>query len=142
MPVPFRFDIVLRVREAERDHCQVRLVHEQTGQTALAAERQRVTREREHILQEITQLQFRDQWSAQDALALHQQADLLEVQLLRIQDDLQRAAANVARCLKELTEANTAVLGLEKLAGRHQAEQLRLEQRTAERDREDTWRAA
>ncbi len=142
MPVTFRFDIVLRVRDAERDRCRVRLAQEQTSQTELCAERERVAAEREQVLQVLTQLQSRDQWSAQIALALHQQAELLEVELLRIEDDLQRAFATVARCLKELTEANTAVQGLEKLAGRHQADQLRLELKAAERDREDTWRVA
>lgn len=142
MPVPFRFDIVLRVREAERDRCRVKLAQEQTNQTVLNAERERVAAEREQVLQELTQLQSRDQWSAQIALALHQQAELLEAELLRIEDDLQRAVATVAGCLKELTEANIAVQGLEKLAGRHQTDQLQLEQKTAERDREDSWRAA
>lgn len=142
MPVPFRFDIVLRVREAERDRCRVRLAQEQTSQTELCVERERVTVERQQVLQELTQLQSRDHWSAQAALALHQQAELFEAELLRIEDDLQRAVATVARCLKELTEANTAVQGLEKLAGRHQTDQLRLEQKAAERDREDSWRAA
>ncbi len=142
MAVPFRFDVVLRVREADRDRCRVQLAQEQNVQSVLTAERERVHQARTQILQELTQLQSREQWSAQNALVLHQQAERLEVELLRIEEDLKRAVENVARCLMELTEANTSVLGLEKLAERHKADQSRLELKASERDREDSWRAA
>lgn len=142
MPAPFRFDTVLRVREAERDRCRAMLVQEQMRRATITAERDRVASKRASVLEELQQLQSRNEWSAENALVLRQFAEHLATEHIRIEVELSDIAIAVSRCLRELTAANTAVRGLEKLAGRHLADQIRLEQKSAERDREESWRAA
>lgn len=142
MAVPFRFDTVLRVREAERDRCRVVLVQEQQHEAALNAERQRVSTEREQALDDLRQIQERGECSAEQSLTRRQHAERLAHELDRIVFKLEDAAASVSRCRSELLEADTAVKGLEKLAGRQASDELRAEQSAAERDREDNWRAA
>jgi flagellar biosynthesis chaperone FliJ len=142
MAVPFRFDTVLRVREAERDRCRVTLVQEQQREAALGFERQRVTTERAAVLQDLCALEESAEWSAEQAITRRQHAERLSLELARIGTALADVAAALSRCRSELLEADTAVKGLEKLAGRHAADQRRSEQKSADRDREDAWRAA
>ena len=142
MAVPFRFDTVLRVREAERDRCRTALVQEQQRAAGLLAEREQFSSERLTILDELRALHDSGDWPADQALARQQHAEHLAAELSRIDGTLKDVAASLARCRTELLEADTSVKALEKLAGRHAADQRRAEQTSAERDRDDSWRAA
>ena len=142
MPVPFRFDTVLRVREAERDRCRMALSQEQRREAELLAERDQVSSERLVILAELRAMHDSGDWPADRALARQQHAEHLATELRRIEGTLSDVAASIARCRHELLEADTSVKALEKLAGRHAADQRRAEQTSDERDRDDSWRAA
>lgn len=142
MAVPFRFDTVLRVREIERDRCRVALTQAQAREAELVARQSQITLERVAIQDELRAMDDAGAWPADRALNRRQHADHLSAELSRIADDLKEAAVNVARCRSELLEADTGVKGLEKLAGRHDSEQKQAEQKAAERDRDDSWRAA
>ena len=142
MAVPFRFDTVLRVREAERDRCRVVLSQEQRREAELLAEREQFSSERLAILEELRVMHDSGDWSANRALTRQQHAEHLATELSRVADTLQDVAVSLARYRDELLEADTSVKTLEKLAGRHAADQRRAEQTSAERDRDDSWRAA
>ena len=142
MAVPFRFDTVLRVREAERDRCRTALAHEQRREAGLLAERSQSSSERLTILDELRVMLDGGDWPADQALTRQQHAEHLAAELSRIEVTLTGVAAVLARCRSELLEADTSVKALEKLAGRHEADQRRAEQTRDERDRDDSWRAA
>ena len=142
MAVPFRFDTVLRVREAERDRCRLALSHEQQREAELLAERDQCSSERLVILAELRAMHDSGDWPADRALARQQHAEHLATELSRIEGSLSDVAASLTRCRTELLEADTSVKALEKLAGRHAADQRRAEQTSAERDRDDSWGAA
>ncbi len=142
MAVPFRFDTVLRVRETERDRCRMALVQEQRREAELLAERDQVSSERLVVLDELRVMHDSGDWPADRALARQQHAEHLAAELTRIENRLTEMAASLSRCRTELLEADTSVKALEKLAGRHEADQRRAEQTSAERDRDDSWRAA
>ena len=142
MAVPFRFDTVLRVREAERDRCRVALTQGQRREAELLAERDQVSSERLVILAELRAMHDSGDWPADRALARQQHAEHLAAELIRIERTLRDVATSLTRCRTESLEADTSVKALEKLAGRHAADQRRAEQTSAERDRDDSWRAA
>ena len=142
MAVPFRFDTVLRVREIERDRCRVALTQAQAREAELVARQNQITLERVAIQNELRAMDEAGCWTAERALNRREHCDQLSVELNRIADDLKEAVVTVARCRNDLLEADTGVKGLEKLAGRHDSEQKQAEQKAAERDRDDSWRAA
>ena len=140
MSVPFRFDTVLRVREAERDRCQQGLALEQQREAVLAAERDRLSAERSAVLDELRQSQQGEGLSADQEMARRQYADHLATEIARAVTALNEATSSVAQRRNELLEVDTAVKALENLAGRHTADQTRIEQANSEREREETWR--
>jgi len=142
MAVPFRFDTVLRVREIERDRCRVALAQAQSREAELLARQNQVSSERLAIQEELRAMDEAGTWTADRALNRRQHSDHLASELSRIAGDLKEAVALVTRCRSELLEADTSVKGLEKLAGRHDNEQKQAELKAAERDRDDSWRAA
>ena len=142
MAIPFRFDTVLRVREAERDRCRIALAEEQRREAASLAERNQVSTERLAILSELRVMHDSGDWPADRALTRQQHAEHLATLLTCLDITLKDVTTSLAHRRAELLEADTAVKALEKLAGRHDSDQRKAEQASAERDREDTWRAA
>lgn len=142
MAVPFRFDTVLRVRGIERDRCRVALTQAQSREAELSARHDQIIAERLLIQDELRTLEVGGGWTADRALSRRQHCDQLSAELNRIADDLKEAALVVGRCRSELLEADIAVKGLEKLAGRHDSQQQQADQKSADRDRDDSWRAA
>ena len=140
MAVPFRFDTVLRVREAERAKCRLSLVQEQQREAALLAEHAHISAERQAVLDELRAIHDRGDWSAERMLARRQHAEHLATEITRLDAALKNITADLALRRTELLEADTAVKALEKLAGRHQSEQRRVEQASDERDRDDARR--
>ena len=142
MTVPFRFETVLRVREAERDRCRISLVEQQQREALLVTDRQRIVTERLSVLDELRVIQDGNGWSADRVIHRRQQAEQLVVELTQIDAMLAEVAESLVRCRTELLESDVSVKSLEKLAGRHDTEQRRVEQIASDRDREDSWRAA
>jgi flagellar export protein FliJ len=141
MPVPFRFDTVLRVREAERDACRLALAREQSRHATLLEECNRVAAERRTVLEELQAMQDGKDWSPTHALARGHHAGQLAESLVQLEAALDEVATNLIRHRHELLEADTAVKALEKLAGRHHSDQTRSELAREERDRDDTRRS-
>lgn len=137
MAVPFRFETVQRVREAERNKCRVSLVQEQQREAALLAEHARISIEQQAARDELQALHDCGDWPAERMLARCQHAEHLATEIAELDAALQDVVRNLALRRAELLEADTAVKALEKLAGRHQSEQRRLEQASDERDRDD-----
>ena len=142
MAIPFRFETVLRVRQAERDRYHLALVQEQQRAVEIQAECNRVSTERLAMLAELRAMHDSGDWPADRALARQQHAEHLATELTRLDAVLRDATASLTRCRCELLEADTSVKALEKLAGRHESDQRRSEEASAEQDREETWRAA
>ena|SRR5579871_2913659 len=140
MPVPFRFDTVLRVREAERDRSRQALVLEQLRQASLIDERNRVTADRLEVLDALRLAHQGNGLPADQELARRQYADYLATEIERLTTALYEVRGAIALRRNELLEADTAVKALEKLAGRHAADQQQIEFKNAERERDDTWR--
>jgi flagellar biosynthesis chaperone FliJ len=139
MPFPFRFETVLRVREAERDRCRQALAEEQQRDALLSAERDRVTTERLAALDELRLAHQRKGLPVERELARRQYVDQLAAEITRLTKALNEASAMVALRRMELLESDTAVKALEKLAGRHSADCQRAEQASTDRDRDDIW---
>lgn len=141
MPVPFRFDTVLRLRETERDVKGQALALGQAREATLRAERDRLAEERLHALDELRTLQATDGWTAEQALARRQQAQHLARELALAEAALSEAFGQSALQRLELLEADTAVKALEKLAERHHSDQTKAEHVQDERDRDDIRRS-
>jgi len=137
MAVPFRFDTVLRVREAERDRCRQALGLEQQREAELIAERERFTTERLAVLDALRLAHQGHGLTADQELARRQYAEHLAAEVRRVSGALDETCKMIALRRTEVLEADTAVKALEKLAGRHVSEQQRLEQASSERDRDD-----
>jgi flagellar export protein FliJ len=140
MPVPFRFDTVLRVREAERDRCRLALAQEQEREVAFTAECERIRAEYQSAVDELNLAQSDGRLSADQLLARRTFVEQLSREITRIGDALRDVGENIALRRKELLESDAAVKALEKLAGRHVSNQHQAEQSRLERDRDDTWR--
>jgi flagellar export protein FliJ len=141
MPVPFRFETVLQVREAERDRCRLALVQEQRREASLLAELNRVSAERQAVQDDLRAMQDGNGWTVDRVVACQQRSEHLAAELGRIQITLLELSVTLQRCHRELLEADTATKVLEKLAGRHEADQRRVDQAKEQRDIQD-WRAA
>jgi flagellar export protein FliJ len=142
MPVPFRFNTVLKVREAERERCQLALARGLQHEAELNARRDRICIERSNALLEPDASMPALTRTAEQQLLRRSYAEHLAAEIRRIDLELTETAEAVALRRTELLEADRAVKGLEKLAGRHESRQKNTEQFRAERDREDSWRAA
>lgn len=142
MASPFRFDTVLRIRIIERDRCRLALAQEKQREAALLAEQHHVQTERLAVLEDLRSVQVTGDWPADRILLRQQHSERLAIELIRIDKDLKRVATTQICLHQELFAADTSVKALEKLAGRHDAEQRHAEFKQTERDREDTWRAA
>lgn len=128
MSVPFRFDTVLRIREVERDLKRQALAQGQSQEAKCRRERDRIAAEREQTLNDLRTLQTTDGWKAAQAVARQRHAEQLGIELAAAEASLTEAVEQLTRHRQELVEADTAVKALEKLAGRHHADQSRLEQ--------------
>lgn len=137
MPVPFRFDTVLRIRETERDVCLQSFAAEQSREVALRAERGLIADERLRALDELRTLQEGASWTAEQAVAHQQHLEHLALRLIDAEAALNEAATQVTLRRQELLEADFAVKALDKLAERHHVDQSRLTQAKEERDRDD-----
>ncbi len=145
MPVPFRFDTVLRLRETERDVKRQALALGQAREAMLRAERDRIEEERLLALDDLRMLQATHGWTAEQALARQHHAKQLARELAIAEVALSEALAQLALQRLELLEADTAVKALEKLADRHHSDQMKAGHAQDERDRDDirrTGRAA
>lgn len=142
MPVPFRFDTVLKVRKAERDRCQLALARELQHEAELTAQRDRICIERSNALLKPDASMPDLTRTAEQQLLRRSYAEHLAAEIRRIDLELIKTAETVALRRTELLEADRAVKGLEKLAGRHESHQKKVEQIRTQRDREGSWRAA
>src|SRR5690242_8817807 len=106
MAVSFRFDTVLKVREAERDKCRLALVQEQQREAGLLAELNKASSQRDAVQTELRELQKRGTWSAEQALACHQRAEHLGAEMSQIQIALLEVNVALQRCHRELLEAD------------------------------------
>lgn len=140
MSVPFRFDTVLRVREAGRDACRLALAREQSHESTLLEEHNRMTAERRTVLEELQSMQDGKDWSPTRALARGHHAGQLAETIAQLEAALNEVAISLSLHRQELIEADTAVKALEKLAQRHQSDQTRTDLAREERDRDDTRR--
>jgi flagellar biosynthesis chaperone FliJ len=141
MPVPFRFDTVLRIRETERDAKRQAFAVGQARETTLRTERDRIADERLHALDELRTLQATDGWTVEQAMTRQQHAQHLARELATAEAALSEAIAQSAWQRQELLEADTAVKALEKLADRHRSGQTNAELVQDERDRDDIRRS-
>lgn len=141
MPVPFRFDTVLRVREAERDRCRTALVEELQREAMLVAERDRVVAERDKVFDELRKARLQDGHSADQERMRREYADKLAAAILQVETALSDTTVLLKQRRDELAEVDASVKSLEKLAGRHSSQQLRMEQSNSERDLGDAWRS-
>jgi len=137
MSVPFRFDTVLRIREAERDVKRQAFALGQVQEAKFREERDRLVDERLRAQDELRSLQATDGWTAERALARQQHVKNLARELAISEAALSEALAQSALQRLELLEADTAVKALEKLADRHHSDQIRTTAAQDERDRND-----
>lgn len=138
----FRFDTVLRIRESERDICRMALAEAQRNESELLATHQRTSTERSEALDELRTMHEGEAWSADRVASRQQYAERLAAKLKGIECELSVVAELLTLRRNALMEADTAVKALEKLAGRHIADQQRAEEASAERERDDHRRAA
>lgn len=138
----FRFDTVLRIRESERDLCRMALAEAQRSEAELLAAHQRASTERTDTLDELRATHEGEAWSAERVASRQQYAERLAAKLKGIECELAVVAELLTVRRNALMEADTAVKALEKLSGRHAADEQRAEQAAAERERDDHRRAA
>jgi hypothetical protein len=142
MSIPFRFESVLRVREVERDRCQVKLAMEQQRIGALQEDHDRLTVKRLAVLDERRSLQIQGDWQAEVILALTDLAERLAAELDVIQQQLTAAIVVRTRYHSELLQAETAVKAIETLREKHLTQQRIRAEKIFEQEREEGWRAA
>jgi flagellar FliJ protein len=138
----FRLDTVLRIRETERDVCRLALAEAQRSEAELLASHQRTSSERTEALDELRTMHEGEAWSADRVASRQQYAERLAAKLKGIECEMAVIGELLTHRRNALLEADTAVKALEKLAGRHVAEEQRAEQASEERERDDQRRAA
>src|SRR5678809_714475 len=104
MAVPFRFEAVLKVREAERDRSRWALAQEQQREADLLVELNLFSTEREAIQNDLRTMQAGESWSVERALVCRQRTQHLANELGRIQIDLLEINLSLQRCHRELLE--------------------------------------
>jgi flagellar export protein FliJ len=142
MAVPFRFDTVLRLREAERDRCQLAVAAEQRHYDGLVAQRDQIASQRESMRAELVALQASEGWTVDRVLSRQQHLEFLSAELQRVETAVSVARGQLDQLRGELLNADTAVKALEKLAERHTSQRRQAEQAKDERDRDDYRRVA
>lgn len=138
----FRFDTVLRIRESERDICRLALAEAQRSETQLLTEHQRVTSERDEVLDELRQMHAAAALAPDRIASRQEYAERLATKLKGIECEMAVVTELLSHRRSALMEADASVKALEKLAGRQLADQQRADQAAAERERDDHRRVA
>jgi flagellar export protein FliJ len=142
MAVPFRFDAVLRVREAEREKCRLALAEELQREAAVTFSRDQLCAEQQAAIDELNALHARGQWSPEQESIRRAYCEQLATRCEQVEEALKETSTAVEARRAELLEAETAVKGLQKLADQHSSDQRRANQLAEDRESEDGWRAA